>query len=268
MLKPKNAMEVFRLLDKSNCRLCGEKTCLAFAGGVFTGRLKPELCPKLDPAVLPGAPPQDDTLGRGEEVRREHSLRALRERIPGIDLSDAAERTGGRYENGRLILKIMGKDFSVDREGNLYAEIHINPWVAAPVLEYILGGLGVPVMGEWVPFRELEGGAERYPLFQKRCEEPLKAVADRHTELFDDLVHLFGGTRVAPQFAADVSVVLHPLPKVPMMLCYWGPDDGLASNLHLFFDRSTNANLSIGAVFSLGSGFSTMIVKLAQTHGP
>mgnify|MGYP000668137593 CR=1 FL=1 len=37
MPSPNSAMEVFKHLDKSNCRECGEKTCLAFAGAVFMG---------------------------------------------------------------------------------------------------------------------------------------------------------------------------------------------------------------------------------------
>jgi CO dehydrogenase/acetyl-CoA synthase gamma subunit (corrinoid Fe-S protein) len=48
MPSPKNAMEIFQLLDKSNCRECGEKTCLAFAGAVFTGARRLDQCPKLD----------------------------------------------------------------------------------------------------------------------------------------------------------------------------------------------------------------------------
>ena len=52
MPRPKNAMEIFKLLDKSNCRECGEKTCLAFAGAVFMGQKKLEACPKLDHATL------------------------------------------------------------------------------------------------------------------------------------------------------------------------------------------------------------------------
>ena len=35
MPRPNSAMEVFKHLDKSNCRECGEKTCLAFACAVF-----------------------------------------------------------------------------------------------------------------------------------------------------------------------------------------------------------------------------------------
>jgi len=266
MPTPKNAMEIFQVLDKSNCGQCGEKTCLAFAGAVFTGRLNLELCPKLSPEIGRRFAPDEDAAlennARGRDV-----IEKLKSRVAGIDLAAAAERTGGRLENGRLILKVMGKDFGVDGQGNLSADIHVNPWVAAPVLDYILNGKGVPATGYWLAFRDLDGGAERYPLFQKRCEEVLKRVADVYTDLFDDLIHMFGGKQVAPQFKADISVVLHPLPMVPMMVCYWKPEDGLGSNLHLFFDRSTDTNLSIGSVFSLATGFAYMLSKLAQRHG-
>ena len=42
-------MEIFTLLDKSNCRKCNEKTCLAFAAAVFQGRKDITECPKLTP---------------------------------------------------------------------------------------------------------------------------------------------------------------------------------------------------------------------------
>jgi len=50
--KPKNAFEIFGFLDKSNCRKCGEKTCLAFAGAVFLGQKKIHECPKLSREAL------------------------------------------------------------------------------------------------------------------------------------------------------------------------------------------------------------------------
>ena len=59
MPQPKNAMEIFQLLDKSNCQQCREKTCLAFAGAVFTGQKRLDECPKLDHETIerfPGNP--------------------------------------------------------------------------------------------------------------------------------------------------------------------------------------------------------------------
>ncbi len=126
---------------------------------------------------------------------------------------------------------------------------------------------GVAPSGKWVSFRELEAGSERYALFRKRCEEAMQRVADQYTDLFDDMVHLFAGRQVARQFKSDISVVLNPLPKVPVMICYWRPDEGLGSSLNLFFDRTADRNLGIGSIFSLAAGLTQMFEKLALRHG-
>ncbi|RJQ54719.1 MAG: DUF3786 domain-containing protein, partial [Desulfobacteraceae bacterium] len=189
MPEPKNAMAVFKLLDKSNCGKCGEKTCLAFAGAVFTGSRILSECPKMAPADpsdrFDGARAREDV-----ERSREAHLEQLKRQIPAVDLNSAAERTGGRSENGRLTIKVLGKDFSITPAGRISTEIHVNPWVTVPFLNYVLFGKGLNPTGDWRSFRELTDGRERYPLFRKRCEEPMKQVADRYTDFFDDPVHM------------------------------------------------------------------------------
>lgn len=266
MSPPKNAFEIFQLLEKSNCGNCGEKTCLAFAGAVFRGQRRLSECPRLDPGVAARFS-ENSGMENAPEAEGAAHFDQLKKTITQIDLARAAERIGARFANERLTLKILGKDFGVDSSGSFYADIHVNHWVAIPFLTYVLYGKGRLPAGRWVPFRELKGGREGYPLFRKRCEEPLKRVADIYTPLFDDMVHLFGGRQVEQQFESDISVVLHPLPLVPIMVCYWRPDEGMQSSLNLFFDETTNENLDIGAVFALGSGLAQMLAKLAQRHG-
>ncbi len=266
MPQPKNAMEIFQLLDKSNCRECREKSCLAFAGAVFTGKKKLNECPKLDQETIErfsGKAERQDTA----EQNRDEYFSKLKNEIANHDLPAAAQRAGARFSDGKLTLKVLGKDFSVDTNGNLSAEIHINPWVAIPFLTYVLYGKGLPISGNWVSFRELKDGKEMYPLFQKRCEEPMKRVADIYTDLFDDLVHIFSGKQVEKQFESDISVVLHPLPRVPIMVCYWFPEDGLESSLNLFFDETADQNLDTDSVFTLGAGLAQMLTKIALRHG-
>ncbi len=266
MPRPKNAMEIFKLLDKSNCRECGKKTCLAFAGAVFTGQSRLEECPKLDQEAIESLSGAPESLNIIEQDQDEY-LKKVKNEISRIDLNGAAKRAGGRTSGDKLTLKIMGKDFSVDKKGNLFSDIHINPWVAVPFYNYVLYGRGLPVSGNWVSFRDLKRGTERYPLFQKRCEEPMKRVADIYTDLFDDIVHMFSGKQVERQFESDVSVVLNPLPKVPIMICYWSPEEGLESSLNVFFDETADENLDIGSVFTLGTGLAQMFDRLALRHG-
>jgi len=266
MTRPKHAMEIFALLDKSNCRECGEQTCLAFAGAVFQGRKGIDRCPRLNPETV--AHYMDgERRGNIVDEERERFLKELKGGVADIDLAAAADRTGGRFSKGKLNLKVLGKDFRVDSTGKLYADIHINPWVAIPFLMYVLHGEGQEPTGNWVSFRELNHGRERYPLFKQRCEEAMRQLADEFTDFFDDIVHMFSGQKVDAHFESDISVVLHPLPRVPIMICYWKPDEGMASTLNLFFDDTADRNLDIGSVFSLGAGLTQMFGKLALRHG-
>ena len=52
MAQLNNIMEIFKLLDKSNCRKCNELTCLAFAAAVFQGRKPLNRCTHIDREII------------------------------------------------------------------------------------------------------------------------------------------------------------------------------------------------------------------------
>ena len=134
MPRAKNAMEIFKHLDKSNCRECGEKTCLAFAGAVYQSRKDISMCPRLDQEVVDRF--SDETAGAdtSEEMGAQY-ISDLKKSLAGMDLAGAAARSGGRYTDGKLMLKVMGKDFGVNADGDFSTDIHVNPWVAGPFLD-------------------------------------------------------------------------------------------------------------------------------------
>ncbi|MEW6671305.1 MAG: DUF3786 domain-containing protein [Thermodesulfobacteriota bacterium] len=263
----KNPMEIFLLLEKSNCRECHLPTCLAFAAAVYKGQKLLAECPRLSREIVERFGPDS---GHGRVVEQEGGAQAkeLQNRIASIDLAAAAQRLGARFSGGKLTLKIFGKDFSVDTRGNLSSDIHIHSWVAIPVLNYILAGLGVFPSGKWLPFRELKNGKTWQRLFAQRCEKPLKRVADSYTDLFEDMIRIFNGRQVQNHYDADIALVLYPLPKVPILISYTRPQDGFESDLNIFFDATAEENLSIEALFALGTGLARMFEKIALRHGP
>ena len=151
MTKQATTVDLVKLLDQSNCRECGEKTCFAFAAAVFKGHRPLSQCPKLDQETIQqfaeahDLPDTATTFNEGESA-----LDDLKKTVAGMDLEEAARRTGGQFSNGKLTIKVMGKDFSADSNGNLYADIHVNPWVSVPYLDYVMSGKGVDPTGEWL----------------------------------------------------------------------------------------------------------------------
>jgi hypothetical protein len=259
-------MEIFRLLDRSNCRKCNELTCLAFSTKVFKGKRSLDECPKLPANVIDK---YGDNTSKQPSIQDNlaNMVEELRLRVSELDFVSAAERVGGKTSGASLTIKILGKDFSVDSEGKLYSDIHVHPWVTMPILSYLIDCKGMPPTGNWVPFRELKTGRIWYQLFEQRCEKPLKRIADTYTNLFEDMIHIFNGKQVENHYSSDISLVLHPLPKVPILVSYWKPEDGLESDLTIFFDSTAEEQLSIEAIFGLGTGLVQMFEKIALRHG-
>ena len=201
------------------------------------------------------------------ESIQEESLKDLQKKISAIDLSSRAELLGVRYNGETLVVKCLGKDFEIDARGTVMSQCHTHAWFSIPLLSYVLFSEGETPSGIWVPFRELRLGGRWAPLFERRCEQPMKQIADFHGELFEDLISMFSGVSSFNDFSSDISVVLYPLPKVPILVCYWKPEDDLESRLHLFFDASAEKNLPVESLFTLATGLVRMLEKIMHTHG-
>ena len=265
MAQLNNTVEILKLLDKSNCGKCKEPTCLAFAVSVDRGKRALNECPGVEKDVIEqfGDEPRER---KPSDIDMERGLSQLKERICAMDLAESAKRLNSRYKDGKLTLKVCGKDFSVDSKGNFFSEIHIHSWLSVAVLNYILEGKGVEPSGKWAAFRELKGAKDWTRFFDHRCEKPMKKVADDYPDFFEDMLHIFAGKQVGRQFDSDISLILRPLPKVPILFCYWRPEDGLESDFHLFFDETAEDNLAVDSIYLLTTGLLFMFEKIALRH--
>ncbi len=261
----KTPLELYKHLPRTNCGRCGISTCLAFAAAVIKEEKRLVECPFLeqgDVARLESAIARQASI----ESIREDQIAGLRKKLASVDLPTRAGLLGARTDGDSLVVTCLGRDFAVDPAGAVASQCHTHTWFSLPLLDYILHSAGVEPSGRWVPFRELPKGRTWAPLFEQRCEKPMKRIADAYSDLFADLVGMFGGSSSSPAFDSDVSVKLRPLPKVPLLVCYWRPDEGMESKLHLFFDDTAERNLPVESLFTLGTGIARMLEKIMHTH--
>ena len=71
-------LDVYELLPRTNCRACGESTCMAFAFGLLESRHRPEECPALaDPVFAAQRQALADMLAGSAETTGRPNLNAL-----------------------------------------------------------------------------------------------------------------------------------------------------------------------------------------------
>jgi hypothetical protein len=258
-------MEIYRFLARTNCRKCSLPSCLAFAAAVLRGEKRLDECPCLDSRVIEEI---EGRVGprRVDEDDWEQALEGLKSQIRRADFSSLADRIGAEYLEGRLAIRCLGKFFYIDKSGGIASECHINRWLTIPLLNYVANSAGLDPVQNWVPLNALNHGADWGRLFGQRCEKPLKHLLDDHIDLFELIFDIFDGKATDHVYPSDISVVIHPLPKLPMLICYGKKEPGFDSTLSLFFDSTANENLNIESLYTLGVGLVTMFEKIALTH--
>lgn len=265
MSKLDNPLNIYKILPKSNCRLCGVTTCLAFAAEVIKGQKRLSQCPHLESNTI------NELEGKiirqmTPEEQLKQLLVPLKEEILTIDFSVSIERLGARLSGDKLTIKCLGKDFTVDPKGNFISDCHINVWVIVPLLNYIIHSAGKDLSRTWVTFRELSNDTVWNSFFSQRFEKPLKLLIDTHPDLIEDLIYIFNGKPVENSYSSDISLELYPLPKVPLLICYTKPEEDLQSKLNIFFDSTAAVNLNIDSIYMLCVGLLVMFQKIVSRH--
>ena len=261
----KNPLQIYKLLPRTNCGECFLPSCLAFAAAVTSGAKDLADCPHLQPETASGL---KNNIVEQEpyEIQRRENLARLQQAIAAQNLPAAAISLGARIVGEKIAVTCLGKSFFVDRQGQVTSECHTHCGLTIPLLTYLLESKGDAPSGRWVPFRELRGGPAMNALFEQRGEKRLQGLADRQPELFDDLVTIFSGKSQENMYAADTAVVLMPLPRLPVLICYWRPEEDLGSKLNIFFDATADQHLGIEMIFELTVGMVMMFEKIACKH--
>lgn len=259
-------LEIYRLLRKSNCGKCGMPSCLAFAAAVMRGEKGLDQCPYVEGSVLEQlkVTPHPQSAIQDEWDK---TLRQLRAQIQAVDFAEAAERLGVSHSGNTLTVSCLSKDFHIDQRGNVRSDRHLTPWLTVPLLNYVIRGAGKKIAGRWVLFKELDGGADWGRLFAQRCEKPLKKLIDNDIDLFENIIDIFDGKPIENSAPCDFSIVIHPLPKVPVLIRYWKKEGDFDSALTLMFDSTAKDNLGIEQLNTICVGLVTMFERIVLTHG-
>ncbi len=261
-----SAIEIFKHTPRSNCRECGQSSCMAFCALASAGQTDPKSCPYLPEQIQAEIRERASANTSQAADRPEALIDLIKDQMREIDFEQAAKRLGGTTNGDRLAFHCLGRLFELDHDGRMYSVCHVNQWVHVALLQYVLNGKGHDPKGEWVNFGQLKEARDWERFFNHRCLAAMHRAADGHPELFLDIIELFGKEYKAESSVSEHSVILYPLPKVPFLVSYTPRDGAFESTLTLLFDRSIEANLRAEGAYLLGTGIVEMINRIIEKH--
>lgn len=130
------------------------------------------------------------------------------------------------------------------------------------VLNYLGRAGGAPLTGQLITYRELEDGMVFYQAFQRESIIPLgKWVGGKSPGEIARAVAALGGVT---REGADIAAVIPALPRFPVTLKMWFPDDELPGSANILFDATANNYLHTEDIAVVGGYTAAFLVKEYQ----
>ena len=111
-------LDIYKLLEKNNCKRCMLPSCLAFAAAVIGGQKQLSDCPLLSESNRALLSENLIQRSRAEPEQPAFMAKLLR-KVRTLDFDLIAKLVGGEYdpENDTISIRSLGKHFYVDRGG-------------------------------------------------------------------------------------------------------------------------------------------------------
>lgn len=245
-----NVLELFRRLPRTNCGRCEPKTCMAFAVALAKGEAEAGACPGLTEAQRRELAGEG---GRGDW--RESLIAGLRAEVATLRLPEIAAGLGAGLADGSLVVRCLGRDYTVGPDGAIASPgvPAIAPWTRILLLHYVRTRGSAAPAGRWVAFAELRGGLVKATSFARECVEPLRGLFEGDPAGTARALERIGAERAAGT-PAPVAWRLAALPRVPVLLLYWPPDEEFPSKLTVLFDATADRFLDVESLTFLVEG--------------
>ena len=260
-----------KILPKTNCRDCGYRTCLAFAGMVVSEKLPLKNCPYINPLILETAQQElEEQYKEGKWLKRDMAKEALewaKQKSASMKLDDIALRIGGvlatikgitqitlPYFNSQILIT---KDKIVDASGN---ELTKNEQTFV-YIHMAQGGIAKP-SGNMKSFKEFPNTVSKIVSMRDYVETPLKKAFTSNLKELALSCENAGGKNVKDQYESpDLAWHFSAFPKIPVVLIFWDEDDGFEADVKLLFDETIIEHLDIESIMFLSEHLAKMLIN-------
>ena len=259
----KTAVEIYRLLPKTNCGKCGTTSCFGFAAKLATHQASPDGCPTMTKAAREELLASDRDRPESPGTVYEQVLESLRPKIQALDLRKTAQLFGARtMDPGMLEIVFLNdayrvtKDKITDTSGR-----EPRPWISILIYNHLcMPGPPAPA-GEWITFSSVPASHAKDKAWAGHVEEEIAKHFAGNMAGLKAASERLGGIPATVPGSHDAAYEFRFFPHYPVLLLF---DDAVAeenfpAQCRMLLDKTAPKYLDIESIVVLGEEFASRL---------
>lgn len=242
----KSVLEIVKATPKTNCKACGQVSCMAFAVAVMAGKIDISACPYIQSPDMPAPSHSFESVDAETAL-----LKELKGKIQGVALEKKASFLGaeivGHNDSIALRLPYLGSWVLISKTGVFFEnEMELDPRDQILLYNYVFFASDAPLSGNWVGLETFPNSISKVVTLRRYTEDKLADAFDgRLNELREILAGM--GAVLLEDCHADLCMQVPVLPKVPLQIHFWNssPEDGFTAQVKVLFDANAMQFLDI-----------------------
>lgn len=164
--------------------------------------------------------------------------------LAGRDPQEIAKNAGVEYDADEQAFRFssMGIDLTV-----AYPSYEITPevsgWHRLAILHYLHLADGTPLTGKEITFGQMRSGMVRGGGIDRKCELSIQSMKDLDEKKLAQICESMGGEKIKTN--ADIAYRIPFLPRFPVTLKVWLPDEEFPASGRLVLDSSADHYFTI-----------------------
>lgn len=259
----KTAVEIYRLLPKTNCGKCGLSSCFGYAAKVATHQASPADCPDMTDSVRDALKETGAERHDSPGTVYEQALVSLQPKIRALDFEKTARLFGAIITGpDTLELTFLNECYVVTKEKILgHAGKEPRPWISILIYNYLCMPDPPSPAAEWITFGSIPASHAKDKAWAGHVEEVIAKHFTGNVDALKAACERFGGVKADIPGNHDAAYAFRFFPHYPVLLLFYDavPEENFPAQCKLLLDRTAPRYLDIESIVVLGEEFATRL---------
>jgi hypothetical protein len=259
----KTAVDIYKLLPKTNCGKCGTPSCFGFAAKLATRQASPDDCAAMNPAVREALREADSDRHGSPGTVYEQALASLQPRIQALDFQKIASLFGAALAHPEsLKIMFLNELYLVTKEKILNASgKEPRPWISILIYNHLCMPDPPAPLGEWITFSSIPASHAKDKAWANHVEEVIAKCFTGKLEGLTAACEKLGGVKALIPGSHDLACQFRFFPHYPVLLLFYDavPEEDFPAQCKLLLDITAPRYLDIESIVVLGEEFATRL---------